>query len=272
MTADLHVQQRQREFIRSEVGHISDVSELENIEEARMGMIDAVADAASLRLSEIIHNDEFRVATLGLSARQGSFESEAPANRTSTELGGDEWDVVEPNPLPVAAPSDMCYQVLHRVTCDTQPTKIFFDSPRYHHMNGRDSGGEWLVLDADSPLRDRAPLHLSGHRFLPNLKSYLDQNDQLSFLVFEEYKCSHDTNATRLAQSSGTCVHLVSGSLCTLLDSWLQGKQHPTFRPGLELHPPYPWFYHNRDLLGDSRRGRPLSQSGAWAEALCGFI
>ncbi|GAB1316126.1 hypothetical protein MFIFM68171_06336 [Madurella fahalii] len=53
LTSDLTVPPRQRRFIQVEVESICDESELEVIEQARIGRRDPVADAASLRLSQL---------------------------------------------------------------------------------------------------------------------------------------------------------------------------------------------------------------------------
>lgn len=287
LTADLHARQRQRELIEVEVGSISDLSELETMEEARMGAIDAVADAASLRLCQINNLDIqldlteplpwYDSTALGDSApAQTPQTPQTPHTPKTPQTEDSEWDMVEPSVAPETDPLEMYYQVLYRVTCDAQPTMIFLDIPNYSHENRREPDQQWLVIDADAPLRDPAPLHLAGQRPLPNLEAYLNQNTHLSFLVIREYKCLHETGRRPCQPNlTQTCIRLTSDLLCATLNSWRLAARPPNFHRDMELGPPYTWFYHNRKVLTDPMSligPRPLDRHMAAAETLLEYI
>jgi hypothetical protein len=249
LTAELNVLQRQGDLIREEVGSIIDIEELKTIETARMGLRDPVADAASLRLCQI--QEEHPECTAEPSERHEANSTEVPSAITPTDCNGQAWECLEhPASATMRSQEDLpYYQVLHRVLCDSQPTTTFFDEPSYQTTSGTD--GQWLVVDSYSPLRDPAPLHLSGRRPLHSFKSYLEHNNHLAFLVFKEYKCSHDTDAARAAESTQSCIYLVSDALCSTLNSFSLEAEPPSFCPTMELRSPYEWFYYNRSLLAD---------------------
>lgn len=244
LTAEPAVLQRQRDLIREEVGSIVDIEELETIETARMGIRDAVADAASLRLFQIQEGH----AGEPLEGPEPD-PTELPSVTTSNNPGDQAWEMLDEPASPMESREVLLYQVLHRVLCDSQPTTDFFDEPSYQGTSGTDR--QWLVVDSYSPMRDPASLHLSGRRPVRSIKSYLEQNDHLAFLFFKEYKCSHDTDTTRTAKSTQSCIYLVSDSLCSTLDSFGLGAEPPSFCPAMELRSPYEWFYHNRSLLAN---------------------
>jgi hypothetical protein len=277
---ELHAHQRQRELIEVEVASISDLSELETMEEARMGAIDAVADAASLRLSQIYNLDiQLNMAEPAAEPDMvvGAKLTLAESSPVSADSDESEWDMVEPSIAPATDPSDMYYQVLHRVACDAHSTMIFLDTPNYHDGTGREPDRQWLVIDENAPLRDPAPLHLAGQRPLPSLRAYLEQNTHLAFLVIREYKCFHDTDRPRQSQPTQTCIHLTSDSLCAVLNSWPLSARPPTFYRGMELRSPHTWLYHNRELLAGPLPPilvgqRPLTRPLAAAETLLEVI
>lgn len=270
LTVDLNIPQRQRELIQAEVEHISDPVELETIEQARMGCADAVADAASLRLFQIGMTDGPRDTS------PPAAEGASPVtDTTSTVVSENDWDMVKSESTPETGCSAPFYQVLHRVACETQPPKIFFDAPSYQHCPETETDSQWLVVDADSPFRDPAPLHLSGQHPLPNFKSFLRRNRTwLYFIVFKDYRCSHDVDEPRDSSPSETNIYLVSLSLCNRLNkrtSW----QSTTFllHPNTELRYPHSWFYHNRKELTDPLHlKRPLTQAQHVVETLLEFV
>jgi hypothetical protein len=149
LTAASNVIQRQNEMIRTEVCHISDLPELEMIAEARMGYSDAVADAASFRLGQL-HDRPPAVKdpSTGSETRTEPAADLPPPTSNSVDY---DWDVVEPTIAQTTNP-DMCYQVLHRVVCDSQPTRIFFDIPSYHDRDTSDTDSQWLVINSEAPM------------------------------------------------------------------------------------------------------------------------
>jgi hypothetical protein len=273
LTTELNVPQRQRELIRAEVESIADAAELEMIEQARMGSADAIADAAGLRLSEL--QNGLDVASQPPLAQPQDGEPSLP--NTTVDTTDNEWDIVEPD-MPATGPSsDMCYQVLHKITCESeQAISIFFDRPSYHSGHGGCPDDQWLVIDPDSPSQAPPNLHLSGRRRLKYpLKSYLYHNPQLSFLVFYNYTCSHDPDSRRRAVTPAPpepSIHLVSKALCTLL-SGLMEMNHFTMAPGMELDPPHAWFYHARQALmaqlASEVGEHPAAENRKVAETLC---
>ncbi|KAK4034304.1 prion-inhibition and propagation-domain-containing protein [Parachaetomium inaequale] len=109
VTAGLNVPQRQREMIRVEVGHISDFSELEMIEEARMGNSDAVADAASLRLCQLQDTASVVPAAGPPIARGPVTTPGSPLPKETIHSVDPDWDMVEPTMAQSTGSTDSCY-------------------------------------------------------------------------------------------------------------------------------------------------------------------
>ncbi|KAK4106793.1 hypothetical protein N658DRAFT_31276 [Parathielavia hyrcaniae] len=271
LTTELNVLQRQRDLVREQVGTIIDVEELETIEIARMGVRDPVADAASLRLSQI--QDEHQLDAEPRE-RHDNNSIEAPSVAASADINHESWEFLDhpgsSNKMKVQ--EDVQYQVLHRVLCDSQPTATFFDEPSYQAASGTDR--QWLVIDSYTPFRDPIPLHLSGKRPLHSIESYLEQNSHLAFLVFREYKCSHDMDTARTAESTESSIYLMSDALCSVLNSLDLEAEPPVFRPAMEFRSPNEWFYHNRLLvnriissnLGPCKIYLGLTQGRSWSQ------
>jgi hypothetical protein len=252
LTAELNVIQRQRDLIREEVGSIIDIEELETIETARMGARDPVADAASLHLFQILE-EQRPEPTPEPSERHEADSTEAPSATTPTDCHDQAWEFLD-HPASsnnIKTGEGLPYQVLHRVLCDSQPPTTFFDEPSYQTTGGMDR--QWLVVDSYTPLREPAALHLSGRRPLHSIKAYLDQNSHLAFLMFKEYKCSHETDTDRTVEPTQSCIYLVSDALCSTLNSLNLEAEPPVFCPTMELRSPYEWFYYNQSLLADIR-------------------
>ncbi len=246
LTTELDVRQLQRDLIREEVGSIIDVEELETIETARMGVSDPVADAASLRLWQIQESEQ-RPATAV--TKDETMAAEVPSATPAVSSTEAAWEFLD-QPIPSSSTDNregVPYQVLHRVMCDSQPVTIFFDEPNYHTTNG--TSQQWLVVDECNPLHSPAPLHLAGKRALPSLRPYLEQNSHLAFVLFKEYTCCHETITARTAESTESCIYLMSDALCSTLKSLQLKADPPLFCPTMELRSPYEWFYHNRALL-----------------------
>ncbi len=220
LTSDMGVARRQRHFIQIEVESIHEESELEAIEQARLGSRDPVADAASLRLSQ------FHSA--------GNASSIDPLEDVPAE-----WEVIQPVTTSFQPPTEPYRQVLYRVSCDLQQSEIFFDEPTY--SSGADADGQWLVIDTERPLRAPSALHLSGRRPLHDLDSYLEQNTQLRWFAIKDYTCCHDTRGNRDTEPLTMSIRLISQKLCNDLNAF--DPQHD-FAPGRELKAPYDWLYH----------------------------
>jgi hypothetical protein len=172
--------QRQREFIQIEVESISDIPELEAIEEARFGRTDPVADAASVRLWLLQDQPAEGNPT-------ASAESSGQCSTDPDEGGWEAIPSAESSQIPVT--NDACYQVMHRVHCEHYPTMIFLDSPTYHVATA--TGDQWVVLNPDNPHHVSCSLHLRGRWPILDLEAYLSKSARL-FLALKEYQCSHD--------------------------------------------------------------------------------
>jgi len=267
LTEAYHIQTQLQIFIRREIESIYDVSELEAIERARMGDRDPVAHAAGLQL--------YRLQLRGSSPtdRRGDVSGQSPDN---------DWVEIPKPGNSNCHPLEMYHQVLHRVLCDMHPTAVFLDEPSYDP--GTDAEHQWLVVEPKHPQTSGTGLHLSGRRPLHHLDSYLEQNTQLWWLVFREYTCCYNTNSIRKTEPLNTSIRLVSPALCTELNSRNLDTKPPSFAPGMELRPPYDWFYHNR---GELTKGllahdgafdtpdactRPATESRSVSETLLQFI
>lgn len=242
ITSDTVVPRRQRRFIQSEVETICEESELEAIEQARMDGRDPVADAASLRLSQL--------------QETGGMSPGEPAADISID-----WDVIHPvaaRPSPPTGSYDS--QILHRVSCNLEQAALFLDKPSY--SAGTSTKNQWLVVDTDRPLWTPAALHLSGTRPLHDLDSYLKQNTQLRWLVLNDYTCCHDTRHHRDAEPLTTSIRLTSQELCDQLNAF---KFLRRFAPRMELKAPHDWLYHDpcftrrRQLRFQGARPTPVS-------------
>jgi hypothetical protein len=247
LTKCLGIPERQRDMIRCEVESISDIAALEIIEEARWGRVDAVSDAASLRLWKL--RDRY------LESEQGN----RPANPDQSPQGSVyskeiEWDDMAndaQNRLAVAV--DSHYQLLYRIFCQHEPTSVFLDPPSYSTRNNNYS--QWVVLDTEHPAGEPKALHLCGRRAIPDLDAYLTQNCELLFVVFKNYRCCHDWDQQKESGSLAfdQSVYLSSADLCSALRNLSPRLTHlprlPDFRPRMELQAPYLWYYHLRKLL-----------------------
>lgn len=134
LTRWLSVPERQHRNIEIEVESILDLSTLKTMEEARLGRIDAVADAASVRLWQL--RDQF-LEPIQVGTSNATIVSH-PTSLTSLEDG---WEDVIPEELQLHQGDDnpICYQILYMVCCAHEPTSIFLDIPLYSHSNGGDS-------------------------------------------------------------------------------------------------------------------------------------
>lgn len=247
LTKWLGIPERQRDIIQCEVESISEISTLEIIEEARWGKVDAISDAASLRLWRV--RDQYQVNERG--GRPANPDQSPRASMCSTDI---EWDEISHHPQSLPTETvDTRYQVLHRVSCQHEPTAIFLDPPSYGTWNS--SHDQWVVLDTENPSAELNALHLRGRRTIPDLDAYLAHNCQLLFVVFKNHKCCHDKDQRKDSESPALdqSVYLSSVDLCVALEGLCQRVTHlprfPEFRPRVELEAPYLWYYHTRAFL-----------------------
>lgn len=313
LTVGLHLEHRQRELIRQEVEAIREIPVLESIEEARVGRLDPVSDAASLRLWSV--RDRFSFSgdascgrgngrfsfSQGRSSRNrspsplspltGGYGREAmfysPAGEGRSEISDEDWEALSrvsslsPTPSPDLDDSlSAHYQVLHRVNCDSCSPAIYLDVPDYGTECS--TTNQWMVVDEYHPLHEPKTLHLCGKRLITDLDTYLAQNRQLHFLVFQEYQCRHELEGFAAANATtpdirpnGQSIYLVSDELCYAmrhLAARVPKTRLPDFQPRTELQYPFYWFYHSRQTLERELTGLRESETVTIAEELVGFI
>lgn len=253
LTRWLAVPERQERIIRCEVESISDIDTLETMEEARIGRLDVVSDAASVRLWEL--RDRYLEDVTGRSPQ--IVRRSSHASNVSSEDG---WhDVTRDSWRPPDYTVDSCYRVLHKVSCPHAATAIYLDAPNYNTKTQNDH--QWVVLDDERPTANSRGLHLCGQRPVPDLEVFLAHNDQLSFVVFIHYTCHHDgtQNVDSEPAISSQSIYLSSQELCTALIAVLKKALLPgqlsVFQPRYELRAPYFWFYRARKKLTFLRKG-----------------
>ncbi|KAK8091809.1 hypothetical protein PG997_002170 [Apiospora hydei] len=307
LTAGLDLEHRQRELIRQEVESIREIPVLESIEEARVGRLDPVSDAASLRLWSV--RDRFSFSRESSSRGQVSAAGGHPLNRSSvpagedyresnaivyslteerSEISDEDWEALSRGPSLSAPPSpgldddssSAYYQVLHRVHCEFCSPAIYLDVPDYGTQCS--TTNQWMVLDEYHPLHEPKTLHLCGKRLIIDLDTYLAQNRQLRFLVFQEYQCRHEleglatsTATTPETVANGQTIYLVSEEMCVAmrrLAARAPGMSLPYFEPQAELQYPFYWFYHSRQALENELSHLEESTTMALAKELVDFI
>ena len=257
ITKLLDVVSRQREMIQAEIEYISEIPTLEAMEEARAGNVDAVSDAASLRLCKL--RDRYKPDNgMRITSNSNNFNQVA--------MGPcEEWDMLpeaSTKSHPDVPDTNSKYQVLHRVHCAScESMTIYFDPPTY--LSGRYDVNQWALLDPDYPTVEEDIYHLCGRRPVANLEGYLKQNCTLQFLVFQEYQCCDGTQRPRDTGSLSVdqSIRLISNDLCSalqmldnaclrLLDDPLSNYEaYAYLRINSELKAPYPWFYHRRKAI-----------------------
>ena len=282
ITSPFNVSQLQRELIRSEMETISDIDELATIEEAHIGSSDPVADAATLRLTQLQTNGKAAPAPeLTITGYDAKDPKLPPYDSSSPQDDEPDWHLITP-PSSGKSPSTqawLCHQELHRVVCETRSTRIFFDLPTYYSVGPREST-QWLFIDQDSPLKDPEALHLSGCRPLKNLKGYLAQNSQLFFLVFREYTCSHEFGMLREVVPSEPKIYIASEALAKELkrlmgEFWKRDVgMWPDFAVGMEWSWPYEWYVYNWERFQGylANMTRPVTEVQAATETLLKIV
>jgi hypothetical protein len=249
LTKFLGVDDSQREMIRGEIESISEIATLEVIEEARVGHIDAVSDAASLRLWKL--RDRYMAGNEKKDrAYKHRFDQEARAH------SDEEWDIICEEDESENSDDSACgkYQILHRVRCaNNDTTAIFFDKPSY--LSGQHDADQWDFLDPSYDVENEDVHHLCGRRRVPNLEGYLKQNCNLHFLVLQDYRCCDGTQKQRDTQvlPVDQTIRLLSEELCTtlrMLDSAVSDcEPYGLLQRNAEWVRPYTWFYHRRSAI-----------------------
>lgn len=247
---------RQREIIGQKVATVTDVEALASMEEARMGPLDAVSDAATFRLSQLCQQPllEERLVSEGAALEVGEERIPSP------DLQG--WTIV-PSQSQENEPRHETtkHHILHRVKChENNSVRLFFDQPTAD--TDIIDHSEWTFLKDPPPLQknmEKKRHHLRGKRLLPNLEAYLEQNFTLSFLIFHDYECCiesyQDASIPRVKHS----VRLLSQDLCEALNSLPLDHLEPSLRPESsldnELHSPFLWLYHSGKTLQGLEEG-----------------
>ena len=250
-TRSCSVRERQREFIRREVESITDIPTLEAIEEAQLGQLDSIFDAASNRLCHMRGDSGQSEACVITEADRSD------ASPTSSQIVAldEEWDLLSSDSTSPARPLNRAtHQYLYRVLCSSAPTAIFLDEPTYDP----DKDNQWTVLDKTYPTHESRCLHLCGKRAVPDLEAYLLRCQAMEWIVIQDYCCQHDLKADGALQSpetspEGQSIRLISHTLCSSLKDIAKRidfeDEMPDFQPSSEFTSPYLWYYHNEDLL-----------------------
>ncbi|KAK6851959.1 hypothetical protein PG995_012084 [Apiospora arundinis] len=289
LTAGLHLEHRQRELIRQEVEAIREIPVLESIEEARVGRLDPVSDAASLRLWSVRDRFSFSPTAPGdSSSRRSRFSLSQRGdsqNDRSPWLAGE--DPVGENNAMFCSPADMRSEIsdedwealsrVHSLSVVPGTLRLLFPAI---YMDVPDYGTEcsttnqWMVLDEYHPLHEPKTLHLCGKRLIQDLDTYLSQNRQLHFIVFQEYQCRHELDEQQATLRSNSTPDLVvaNGQSIYMVSEELPGMRLPDFEPQAELLYPFYWFYHSRQALEKELSSLEESSPMALAKELVDFM
>ncbi|KAH7408750.1 prion-inhibition and propagation-domain-containing protein [Phaeosphaeria sp. MPI-PUGE-AT-0046c] len=257
LTRWLAVPERQRKIIQLEVESISDIDTLETMEEARVGRLDIVSDAASIRLWEL--RDRYLEDVTGRSppiAQRLFHASNGPSDDGWHDISRDAWSPPDHN-------TDGCYRVFHKVNCPHVPDAVYLDAPSYSTRTHNDH--QWIVLDSERPAANFRALHLCGRRPVLDLEAFQAQNRRISFVILKKYDCQHDGSQGegQAPDTSGQSIYLWSSdlhkALTDVLSETLPAIQLERFKLRSELQAPYPWFYRSRRQLGIARDESSIS-------------
>ena len=239
MSRPLDISQRQRIIIQWEMESISDIEVLENIEEARLGRIDAVSDAASLRLWAL--RDQF----------PGDAHTHISTDQRSQQIDqeNEDWEDLSVHNIHFPEAPEAHSQVLHRVFCSDTAPRIYLDRPNYR-LSERDND-QWVCLEDNRPSYTLRSVHLGGNRQIPDLNAYLQQNQQLTFVVFMDYKCGHNSSYQTESEIPpyNQTIYLSSPALCSALEALYKRlclQYQLKFAPKLTLGAPFLWFYDSK--------------------------
>ncbi|KAH4847096.1 hypothetical protein HBH75_166030 [Parastagonospora nodorum] len=139
---------------------------------------------------------------------------------------------------------------------------------------------QWVEVDDEHPACEPRALHLCGRRLIPDLEAHVTQNQKLAFIVFKNYRCSHDQMMGKNAEleRSVDSIYLRSQELCTGLrevfgKTSLRLAQLNQFRPKAVLQAPYLWYYDSREELNLKLDGSDATlKRGQSVEALLDVV
>ncbi|KAI1270386.1 prion-inhibition and propagation-domain-containing protein [Xylariaceae sp. FL1019] len=271
-TRDLGVPDRQRSFIRDEIESINDFDVLEAVEEARVGQLDPISDAASIRLWQVKDG----LDRIENSSTITSHEiAPSPARSVKrVRFHEDEWEVLSNNEELGSAHVEH-FQVLYRVSCPQSTKIVYLDPPTYNSSGG--DAGQWVVLQPGSPLSKEKLLHLCGKRRLNDIELYFGQHPELEFVSFQDFVCDHEpshggTTPSPVHESirilSSTLRDLFIDPIYSPLDYYM--KELLT-EPRAELPAPYMWYYSRKDYIWNKFKDRTEIQVSLY-KRLADFI
>jgi hypothetical protein len=259
---------RQREIIGQKVATVTDVEALASMEEARMGSLDAVSDAATFRLSQL-HQQPLLEEGRGI-VNEGATLDVGEERIPSPDL--QDWSIV-PSQSQENEPqyATTTHHVLHRVKChENNSVRLFFDQPTTNADVIDQS--EWTFLKTARPLQEKESHHLRGKRLLLNLESYLEQNFTLSWIIFHDYECCIEADRDVSIPPVKHSVRLCSQDLCDALNSLPWHHLEPSLRPECslenELLAPFLWLYRSRAKLQELEQSSGGVSHGALGQLL----
>lgn len=248
LTAGLGLQERHRQMVQMEVDSIRDIQTLESTEEAHMGRLDPISDAASLQLCCI----RAQFGPIGDEASSSRDTSHSRSQgETYSPVVQEDWEFIDKMPqIPTTGETRLHFLDLHRVHCDISTTAIYLEEPSYDTCRNIDT--QWVVIDEHHPSKVPRFLHLCGKRPVADSEFLLAHNTQLDFVVFHDYHCTHSTvgNEPLDRQPTGQSVRVVSSELFSALQELPAiAREHPALHLNAETRFPYYWFYDVRDSL-----------------------
>jgi hypothetical protein len=256
LTKPFGIMERQREEIKSEVGSIYDIPVLESIEEARVGSIDVVSDAASIRLWEL--RDQVQEGKL--EGQEHIYEPHiAPKKpiRTAT----DEWEVLEkPSRTEPESTSRPGYRVIHLVYCKEVDTELkYLDAPNYSVWD--DETDQWIRIHHNVSVGSQN-YHLGGQRPVGDLQEYSAEHPNIPFFYIKKYTCCHNEGGRKKDVTPDDIrFHIASDAFSEELLNFMKGRprcsvNHPRFIPQSEISEPYYWYHHDREAIHEDLETR----------------
>lgn len=247
------IAKRQREFIGRIVASINDIETLRSMEAAYEGQVDAVSNAATFRLSQL-QQQSLLEGSATVTSESCTVEAE---DRCVSIPDLHEWSLLDNQLEWMTDCQGVIHHLLHRVKChETSSVRHFFDSPTA--VSNIADQSEWTSVgpplpqpvDSEERLVKTEHPHLCGKRPLRDLESYLQQNSNLSFIIFKNYECCTKIDEPELTQHIKHSVRLLSDDLCASLASLPQGHLPPLLQPIFavdhELQGPFIWLYYSR--------------------------
>ena len=266
LTRYLDVQERQRDAIHHEIESVTDITTLETIEEARMGRIDAVSDAASLRLRTI--RDQYR----SLPTINPAPDKEATCQQEQylgQEIALEDWDFLPGKEGNMPSVGDeIHFQILYKVRCHEHETNRVYLDPPIHRPIDNDSD-EWTNIDARQPGVREESMHLRDQRTIPDTRAYFEHNTTLAFVLFHNCKCCDDTHRYPGDPDDASVDYsflILSESLRDDLGSFSRRSSYPRmfpdFKTNVEVLAPFKWFYNSRSRVEELMEGQRSTDKG----------